>query len=197
MHYLRAHMLGLWLAWALYWVISAYGAKRTQRRESPGSRLAHVLPLLVGVTLIAWPHHPGPRWLSWPLVPAGPARFGSALALTVAGLAFTLWARVHLGRNWSGTVTVKEGHELIRTGPYAYVRHPIYTGLLVALLGSAVACGEVGALIGFAIVTAALVRKLRIEERFMLESFPEQYRDYCTEVPALIPFTKPRRSAPR
>jgi protein-S-isoprenylcysteine O-methyltransferase Ste14 len=130
-------------------------------------------------------------------VPAGPTRFGSALALTVAGLAFTVWARVHLGRNWSGTVTLKEGHELIRTGPYAYVRHPIYAGLMVALLGSAVACGELRALIGFVIVTAALVRKLRIEERFMRESFPEQYRDYCAEVPALIPFTKPRRSAPR
>jgi protein-S-isoprenylcysteine O-methyltransferase Ste14 len=197
MHHFRALMLGLWLAWALYWLISAYGAKRTRRRESPGSRLAHVIPLLLGVTLIAWPHHPGPQWLSWPLVPAGPARFGSALALTVAGLAFTVWARVHLGRNWSGTVTLKEGHELIRTGPYAYVRHPIYAGLMVALLGSAVACGELRALIGFVIVTAALVRKLRIEERFMRESFPEQYRDYCAEVPALIPFTKPRRSAPR
>lgn len=197
MHHFRALMLGLWLAWALYWLISAYGAKRTRRRESRASRLSHVIPLLVGVTLIAWPHHHGENWLSWPLVPPGPLRFGSALALTVAGLAFTVWARVHLGRNWSGTVTLKEGHELIRTGPYAYVRHPIYTGILTALLGSAVACGELRALIGLAIVTAAFVRKLRIEERFMRESFPEQYRDYCAEVPALIPFTKPRRSVPR
>ena len=193
----RQLLFGLWLAWALYWVIPAFGAKRTKRRESLVSRESHVLPLLVGVTLIAWPHLRLTPWLSRPLLPPGPLRFGSALALVVAGLAFTVWARVHLAGNWSGTVILKEGHELIRSGPYAYVRHPIYTGLLVALLGSAVACGELRALIGFALAMAAFVRKLRIEERFMRESFPEQYRDYCAEVPALIPFTKPRRSAPR
>jgi protein-S-isoprenylcysteine O-methyltransferase Ste14 len=124
-------------------------------------------------------------------------RFGGALVLTVAGLAFTVWARMHLGRNWSGAVTLKEGHELIRTGPYACVRHPIYAGLLVALLGGAVACGELRALIGFAVVTGAFQRKLSIEERFMRENFPEQYRAYCLEVPALIPFARLPRSARR
>lgn len=195
-HY-RQLMLGLWLAWALYWVVSAYGTKRTRRRESLGSRLSHVLPLAIGVVLIAWPHLHLGRWLERPLLPPGPLRFGSALVLVVAGLAFTVWARVHLGANWSGTVTLKEGHELIRSGPYAYARHPIYTGLLVALLGSAVACGELRALVGLAVVTAAFVRKLRTEERFMRESFPEQYARYSSEVPALIPFARPRRSAPR
>ena len=195
-------MFGLWIAWALYWVVSARGAKRTRRRESLASRLSHVLPLAAGVALIAWPHHPGKSWtwagwMSWQLVPPGPLRLGSALALTVAGLAFTVWARMHLGGNWSGTVTLKEGHELIRTGPYGWVRHPIYSGLLLALLGSALACGELRALIGLAVVTAAFGRKLLIEERFMRESFPEQYHEYCAEVPALIPFPRPRRSAPR
>lgn len=190
-------MLGLWLAWALYWSISALGAKRTQRRESLASRLSYVLPAMAGMPLIVLPHVRLAHFLSWQLVPAGPQRFGAALALTVAGLAFTVWARVHLGRNWSGTVTLKESHELIRTGPYAYVRHPIYTGLLAALLGSAVACGELRALIGVAVVSGAFVRKLRIEERFMRENFPEQYRAYCLEVPALIPFARPRRSARR
>ena len=193
----RQLMFGLWLAWALYWMVSAYGTKRTRRRESLGSRLSHVLPLAIGVVLIAWPHLHLGRGLSRPLLPPGPLRFGSALVLVVAGLAFTVWARVHLGGNWSGTVTLKERHELILSGPYAYVRHPIYTGLTVALLGSTVACGEPRALIGLAVVAAAFVRKLRIEERFMRESFPEQYRQYCAKVPALIPFTKPRRSAPR
>jgi protein-S-isoprenylcysteine O-methyltransferase Ste14 len=195
-HY-RQLMFGLWLAWALYWMVSAYGTKRTRRRESLGSRLSHVLPLAIGVVLIAWPHLHLGRWLERPLLPPGPLRFGSALVLVVAGLAFTVWARVHLGSNWSGTVTLKEEHELIRSGPYAYVRHPIYTGLLVALLGSAVACGELRALVGLAVVTAAFVRKLRTEERFMRESFPEQYAEYASEVPALIPFARPRRSAPR
>ena len=129
--------------------------------------------------------------------PRSPLRFGGALALAAAGLAFTVWARVHLGRNWSGSVTLKEGHELILSGPYAWVRHPIYTGLLMALLGSAVACGELRAAIGLGVVAAAFVRKLRIEERFMRESFPQQYPRYCAQVPALIPFTKPPRSVPR
>jgi protein-S-isoprenylcysteine O-methyltransferase Ste14 len=117
--------------------------------------------------------------------------------LLALGLAFTVWARVYLGRNWSGTVTLKEGHELIRSGPYTYVRHPIYTGLLVALLGSAVACGELRAMIGLGLVAGAFIRKLRIEERFMREIFPGQYERYCAEVPALVPFTKARRSEPR
>jgi len=193
----RQLLNGLWLAWALYWIVSAYGTKQTRRRESLGSRLSHVLPLLAGTVLIAWPHPQLGRWLSRPLLPPGPLRFGGALALVGAGLAFTVWARVCLGGNWSGTVTLKEGHELIRSGPYAWVRHPIYSGLLVALAGSAVACGELRAFAGLAVVAAAFIRKLRTEERFMRERFPGEYAQYSAEVPALIPFARPRRSAPR
>jgi protein-S-isoprenylcysteine O-methyltransferase Ste14 len=189
----RQLMLGLWLAWCAYWVVSALGVKTTQRRESLGSRLSHVVPLLTGVALIMWPRVPWP-WLSLPL--PGPRQAVLGLVLLALGLAFTVWARVYLGRNWSGMVTLKEGHELIRSGPYAYVRHPIYTGLLVALLGSAVACGEVRALIGLAIVAGAFIRKLRIEERFMRQLFPGQYQRYCAQVPALIPFTRLPRSEP-
>jgi protein-S-isoprenylcysteine O-methyltransferase Ste14 len=192
----RQLMLGLWLAWLLYWVISALGAKTTQRRESLGSRLSHVVPLLIGVALIVWPRVPW-DWLSLPLLPHRPRTYAVGLALLMLGLAFTVWARLHLGRNWSGSVTLKEGHELIRSGPYAYVRHPIYTGLLVALLGSAVACGELRAMIGLGVVAGAFIRKLRIEERFMREIFPGQYQRYCAQVPALVPFTKLPRSAPR
>ena len=192
----RQLMLGLWLAWLLYWVIAALGAKTTQRRESLGSRLSHVVPLLIGVALIVWPRVPW-DWLSLPLLPHRPLTYAVCLVLLMLGLAFTVWARLHLGRNWSGTVTLKAGHELIRSGPYAYVRHPIYTGLLVALLGSAVACGELRALIGWCVVAGAFIRKLRIEERFMREIFPGQYQRYCAQVPALVPFTKLPRSAPR
>ena len=189
-------MLWLWLAWVLYWVVSAFSAKTTQRRESPGSRLSHVVPLLIGVALIVWPRVPW-DWLSLRLLPPGALESALGVVLLVLGLAFTVWARVYLGRNWSGTVTLKEGHELIRSGPYSYVRHPIYTGLLVALLGSAVACGELRALIGLSVVAGAFIRKLRIEERFMREIFPGQYERYSAEVPALVPFTKARRSVPR
>jgi protein-S-isoprenylcysteine O-methyltransferase Ste14 len=154
-----------------------------------------VLPLLAGAVLIAWRTLPWP-WLALRLWPVSFSTYCIGVALLVAGLAFSVWARVHLGRNWSGSVTVKQGHELIRSGPYAWVRHPIYTGLLSALLGTVIVSGTVRAVIGFAIIAAALLRKLRIEEGFMRETFPGVYERYCAEVPALIPFTKPRRSAP-
>jgi protein-S-isoprenylcysteine O-methyltransferase Ste14 len=193
---IRQLMLGMWLAWVLYWLISAATAKPTQRRESVGSRLSHVLPLLFGVSLIVWPRLELP-WISGQLLPDVAARYWLASALVALGLGFTVWARVHLGRNWSGTVTQKEGHELIRSGAYGYVRHPIYTGLLAALLGSAIALGELRGFLGVLIVLGALWRKLRIEEGFMRELFPGQYERYMAEVPPLVPFTEARRSAPR
>lgn len=183
----RRLMLCLWFAWAVYWMVAAVSNKATRRRESPVSRLAHVLPLIIGGVLLGWGD----------VRPRSFMAYWVGVALISAGLAFAVWARVHLGRNWSGSVTVKEGHELIRTGPYAYVRHPIYTGLLTAVLGTAISSGTVRALIGLVIIAASLVRKLRTEEGFMRDTFPGEYARYSAEVPALIPFTRPRRSAPR
>jgi protein-S-isoprenylcysteine O-methyltransferase Ste14 len=185
----------LWLAWAVYWLISSVRIKAAVRRESLASRLAHVIPLLVGAVLI------GARELPWlPLTlrlwPHSLTAYWIGLALLVAGLAFACWARVHLGRNWSGSVTVKEGHELIRSGPYAYVRHPIYTGLITAVLGTAIVSGTVRAALGLVIIALSLLGKLRTEEGFMRETFPGEYQRYSAEVPVLIPFTKPRQSAP-
>lgn len=185
----------LWLAWILYWAVSALSAKVTQRRESRASRAAHVLPLVIGAGLLGW-HVWGP-WLEQRLWPRSLLAYWVGVALLAAGLAFAVWARVHLGRNWSGSITVKEGHELIRSGPYAWVRHPIYTGLITAVLGTAIASGTLRAALGFLIILIALLRKLRTEERFMQETFPGEYPGYRAAVPALIPFTKPRQSAPR
>jgi protein-S-isoprenylcysteine O-methyltransferase Ste14 len=142
--------------------------------------------------LLAWRD---PPWgvLTLRLWPRAFGVYLLGLALLVAGLGVAVWARAYLGRNWSGTVSVKEGHELIRTGPYAYVRHPIYTGLLAAVLGTAIASGTVRAALGFLIILAALARKLRAEEVFMRETFPDEYPRYSAEVPALIPFAKRRR----
>ena len=184
----------LWSGWGLYWLLSALRNKATQRRESSASRLAHLLPLALGGALIAWPAGSALGWRLWP--PSLTA-YGIGVALVIAGLLFASWARVHLGSNWSGTVTIKQGHELIRSGPYAYVRHPIYTGLLAALLGTTVASGTVHAAIGLAIIAVALVRKSRIEESFMREIFPDNYQRYSAEVPALIPFTRPTHSPAR
>jgi protein-S-isoprenylcysteine O-methyltransferase Ste14 len=176
----------MWVAWFLYWVICARNAKRTVRRESLGSRAAHVLPLMVGILLVALPHLPGAVFATRIL----PETFGTywvGVIMILLGLAFAVWARRHLGGNWSGTVTVKENHMLIRTGPYAWVRHPIYTGLLTAVLGTAVARGELRGVWAIAICTIAFVIKLRIEERWMREVFGEAYERYRAEVPALVP----------
>ena len=192
----RRLIAGPWCLWALYWVLAALRGKAIRRRESRASRLSHVVPLVIGGVLLGGERLPwGP--LGAALWPHSPLAFGLGLALVLGGLGFTVWARVHLGGNWSGTVTLKEGHELIRSGPYAVVRHPIYTGLLTALLGTAIASGTVRAALGFAVILAALLRKLRKEEAFMREAFADEYPRYRDEVPALIPFTAARRSAPR
>jgi protein-S-isoprenylcysteine O-methyltransferase Ste14 len=193
----RHLIAALWLAWALYWLVGAFNTKVTQRRETLGSRLAYVLPLIVAAVLLGWRHLPWGPLLAMRLWPRSLALYWTGVALLTAGLLFAVWARVHLGRNWSGSVTVKEGHELIRTGPYGLTRHPIYSGLLLAVIGTAVTSGTVRAWVGVVIIAVAFVVKARAEERFMRETFPGEYERYREEVPALVPFTKPRRSAPR
>jgi protein-S-isoprenylcysteine O-methyltransferase Ste14 len=195
-HFFRQLIGWLWFAWCVYWMARAAGSKSTQRRESVASRLAHVGPLIIGGLLLGWRDLPWP-WLGQQLWPRSLVSYWVGVALIVVGLLFTVWAREYLGRNWSGTVTVKQGHELIRTGPYAWVRHPIYTGGLTAVLGTAVASATVRAFLGLAVIAAALLRKRRIEERFMTETFPGEYQRYRAQVPALIPLIRVRRSAPR
>ena len=121
-------------------------------------------------------------------VRVGPVAVWVAALVTATGLAFTAWARVHLGRNWSGTVTIKQDHELILTGPYALVRHPIYTGLLFAFIGTGFARGDWRGVVAIVLAWAALSWKLRIEERWMSKQFGERYQDYKRRVPALVPF---------
>ncbi len=195
-HFYRQLIFLLWGAWALYWIVSALRTKTTRRSESVPSRLTHVLLLTAGGVLLAWHDVPWP-WLTQRLWPRSLTAYCSGVMLLAAGIAFAIWARTHLGANWSGTVTVKEDHELIRSGPYAWVRHPIYTGLISAVLGTAIASGTVRAALGFLIIVIALTHKSRVEERFMSETFGGDYQRYRAAVPALIPFTRLPRSAQR
>jgi protein-S-isoprenylcysteine O-methyltransferase Ste14 len=109
-------------------------------------------------------------------------------AITVAGILFAVWARRHIGANWSRFVTIKQDHELITTGPYALVRHPIYTGLLTAFLGTAIATTQLRGLIAFALIAISLLYKLRLEEQWMRAQFGDTYADYSRRVAALVPF---------
>jgi protein-S-isoprenylcysteine O-methyltransferase Ste14 len=179
----------MWGIWGLYWFISALGVKSTQRRESPASRWSHVIPVVIGVSLMFRAQYGADtNWLASDVIPHGDDTVRLAVALVTLGLGFSIWARWHLGRNWSASITVKEGHELIRSGPYAWVRHPIYTGMLAGGVGTAIAMGELHAFIGLAIATAGFIRKLQIEEQWMREVFGEQYTKYAAEVSALIPY---------
>jgi protein-S-isoprenylcysteine O-methyltransferase Ste14 len=177
----------VWLAWLAYWFVAALNVKRTERRERFAPLILNRAPLVIGALLLAFERQPL-HWLSSRFLPLSQAFYWIGLFMLVAGLAFAVWARRYLGRNWSGIVTVKQDHELIRSGPYALVRHPIYTGLLFAILGTAVAIGEWRGLIAFVLITAGFVIKLRTEEKFMSETFGTQYAHYRAEVPALIPF---------
>jgi protein-S-isoprenylcysteine O-methyltransferase Ste14 len=107
--------------------------------------------------------------------------------LTAAGVAIAFWARWHLGANWSGVVTLKEGHELIRTGPYRAVRHPIYTGILLALFGTAVAAGEVRGLLAVAIAWVSFYWKARREEAFLTQEFGEKFGAYAKQTGMFLP----------
>jgi protein-S-isoprenylcysteine O-methyltransferase Ste14 len=180
-----AVLWSLWTAWLAYWWISSRRSKANRRRESFTSRASHGLPLIVAAVLIV--HRPL-AFLAARVLPANLPVFVAGTAVVAIGLLFCVWARVHLGTNWSALVTVKQGHELVRSGPYRLVRHPIYTGLLLALLGTAVARGDVQGFVAVAIAAAAFWHKLRIEERWMQETFGDAYARYRAEVPPLVPF---------
>ncbi len=180
-------IVSLVLLWVLYWRSSAQNTKATKQSESRGSRLAHLVPLLTGCLLAVLPSVPLPI-LSAEVLPESSAIEWTGVWLVACGLGFSAWARHHLGRNWSGVVTLKEDHELIQTGPYRLVRHPIYMGVLLALVGSTLAHGELRGVLGVAMVAVAMVRKLRIEERFMQERFNNEYDLYKRHTAALIPF---------
>jgi protein-S-isoprenylcysteine O-methyltransferase Ste14 len=177
---------GLWLLWVAGWTLSAFATKRTVRVESPASRLSHWVPLVLGVALLEF----RPPWLGGRIYTQTIWSFWIGAALVAVGLGFAVWARVHLAGNWSGSVTLKQDHSLTRTGPYRLVRHPIYTGILTAIIGSAVAEGEWRGVVAFVLITLAFLRKITIEERFLTTQFGDAYARYRAEVPALVPWTR-------
>lgn len=177
----------IWIAFGVFWLLAAFAQKRTIRRQSASSRLFQVVIVLLAVSpffvsggrLEILRQHFLPDALGIRIIGA---------LLVLAGCGFAVWARFILGTNWSGTVTVKENHVLITRGPYAWVRHPIYTGVLLALLGNAVVGGRLVYLLTVGAVMLAFWLKLRIEEKFMMETFGQQYAIYKQHVKALVPY---------
>ena len=180
----------VWISFLLYWQIvwaKAHGAKTTQRLEPASSRILRTLTFVIAIALLSIPRMPV-RWLYRELWPQGLWSFWIGAAVTIAGLLFAVWARVHLGTNWSRSVTIKQDHELITSGPYTLVRHPIYTGILTGFLGTAIALSQVRGFIAFVLVFLALRSKFRMEEEWMRSQFGETYATYAHQTAALVPY---------
>jgi protein-S-isoprenylcysteine O-methyltransferase Ste14 len=176
----------LWILFFVYWGVKSKSVKATKRQEPAFSRIVRLILLLATILLFALPYVPV-AVLNQRFVPEGEWVFWTGAAVTAAGLLFSVWARRHLGTNWSQAVTVKTDHELITSGPYALVRHPIYTGILLAMLGSAVTLGEWRGLLAVALAFVALWLKAKLEEKWMREHFGSSYENYSRRVAALVP----------
>jgi protein-S-isoprenylcysteine O-methyltransferase Ste14 len=176
----------LWLCWLVYWLAAAQWTAPTKRSETLLEGASYRIPLAIGVLLtVSWRM---PLFLRIPaLWTQSPAAAGTGLVFTGAGLCFAVWARMHLGKYWSSRVTLKENHRVIQTGPYASVRHPIYSGLILALFGTAITLGTISAFVGFAFMLISFVRKLKIEETWLRSQFGAEYEAYQNRVKALIP----------
>jgi protein-S-isoprenylcysteine O-methyltransferase len=178
---------GLWLAFVAIWVIGAAKIKRAERRVAGWPRWVQIGLTAAGAVLLFDPAMDA-GILGFRCLPLSAVFGGLGGAITASGLAFAVWARFVLGRNWSSQITLKQEHELIQSGPYRLVRHPIYSGILLALLGTAIYIGELRGFIAFPLFAAGWRLKARVEESLMLEHFGEQYRDYQRKVKAIVPF---------
>jgi len=180
----------LWIVWWAYWVISA--RKRIQssqqaeaKREPRLGRLGYLGLMIAGFVLLFLKAEP--INLQHPTWPTFSTRLIAGLSIQIAGLAFAIWARRTLGKNWTGRITTGGTQELVMRGPYRLVRHPIYSGLLFAVLGTAIVMGKIHAYIGFALIVVSVLIKLRREEIALREHFGGAYVEYAQQVPLLLP----------
>jgi protein-S-isoprenylcysteine O-methyltransferase Ste14 len=176
----------LWYAFILYWLVSALKRKKTKQRESILQRLVYILPLLIAFYLLYNPRTDFGLLATY-FVPHTLEAQWAGVAIMALGVATAIWARVHLGSNWSGVVTLKEGHELIRTGPYRNIRHPIYTGILVAFLGNAIVNGQVRGLMALVVMWASFYIKARREEAFLEQEFGPKFHEHTQHTGMFLP----------
>jgi len=172
----------LWMLIMTVWL--ALASESNEPVEGKRDRRSDVAVWIVSIgwVVLLWPRFNGPQ-----LIPRiMPIRMVGA-ALTIIGLAFALWARFYLGSNWSAYISLVLNHKLIRTGPYAIVRHPIYSGFMIAIIGSGLNFGHLRSFIAAAMVILPWVYKSGLEETFMRDHFGRDYDLYCHDVRRLIP----------
>ena len=175
----------LWLVFALSWIAAMPWSNAVEKRIGLGKEIAYRIVLLAGGVIFFIPAHgyDGPLRLWYPTRDL----FWTTVALIVLGFAFAWWARVWLGALWSGQVTKKENHRVVDTGPYRIVRHPIYTGILLAIYATAAIKGTILGVAGALIITLGLWMKARLEESWLTQEV-EGYDAYRHRVPMLLPF---------
>ena len=177
----------IWVAWLLSWAAGSFFSARTEKHVRTWDSRAYRIPILIGAVLLT-------PWTArilgeQPLYHLGSTGVYVLAALTLAGTLFTWWARIHLGRFWANAITRKEGHRVIDTGPYGLVRHPIYTGLIGAMLATGLAVATVSAMLGVFGIAFGLWQKARMEEGFLsTELGADAYEPYRRRVPMLVPF---------
>ena len=176
--------LVLWLIFGLYWGIAGLNSALTKTSESWVSTYFHQFLLCAAFLLLILPV---PGLNGWFLPPR--LHFVVAVgAIVQAGFVLlAVWARRHLGRNWSAEVRIAVDHELVRTGPYRFLRHPIYTAMLGMFLGTAIASSRYHALIGLALLVIAYLRKTRLEDQILAQTFGADYDAYRRHTWALVP----------
>jgi len=179
-------IIGCWVIFFVWWAVSAFGQKRMAEEESFLSTLVYRTPLMLGGWLLWFPKFRYP--LNGSFTPSTEFARVLGAAICVFGLLITLWSRWSLAGNWSSEVAFKPAHELVKTGPYRFVRHPIYSGLLLMCLGTVVGAGQLHSWLGFLLLGIGFWIKLKKEERLMLRHFPDEYQAYKSEVEALVPF---------
>jgi protein-S-isoprenylcysteine O-methyltransferase Ste14 len=174
-----------WIVFLVIWLVAWFKTKRTQERVDFRSRMLYGVPVFIGSYLIFGDNVSG--WLQQRVIPKNLGIEVLAVSLTAIGIAFAIWARFYIGDNWSSAVSIKVDHELIRTGPYAWVRHPIYSGLLLAMIGTALARREPRGLLAVVLLWLGFWIKSRMEEGFMRKTFGDEYQEYSRATGALIP----------
>ena len=179
----------IWLAWVISWIGASFWQGRTKTHVRTRDAWAYRLPILLGAILLSpWAAQAvGAR----PLYDLGTAGTYALTVVVLLGISFTWWARIHLGRFWSNAITHKEDHRIVDTGPYGLVRHPIYTGLILAILATGVALATWTALVGALLISFGEWQKARMEEGFLsAELGRDVYGPYCRRVPMIVPFLR-------
>ena len=175
-----------WMAFVAYWLISALNTKPTEKREAFAARYGIMLLEVIGFVLL-FRHSADISFLGQRVIPRSFAVGITAVALTWAGIALAIWARWHLGQYWSGRITIKEDHKLIRTGPYARLRHPIYSGLDLAAIGSALAIGRWRCVVGVCVIIAGFWIKAKREEAMLGRQFGSDFEEHRRQTGFLLP----------